>query len=101
MSSQPPPIIRSQIFVEFKRTDDKSVYIDPDQVVAIEYEGAEVTGLRLYALGGLINVKGALEEIALLLAEGRAMASEVSLGAVVRAIRDEIQLVEKNKREVN
>jgi len=88
-----PVLMQSQVFIEFQRyPDSKVVYADPVHIVVVEPddEVAGVSAIRMYSLGGSIRVLGDQSEVMSVIQQSRRMASEITVGALVDIVRDEI-----------
>ena len=83
-----PPMTRGQIFQQVIRQDGKVAYIDPGHVVFVE-PGADAeydTDVTLES--GLVKtIKGNAEVVVTRLQNGRQMASELLLGAMIESIQ--------------
>jgi len=90
------PILRAGLLAAFKRwKDGKTVYVDPEQVAAIEPadlvdEPSPVSAIRLYALGGTILVKGEVRDVAMVIQRQRMATVELGIETVVEFIREEL-----------
>lgn len=89
------PFLQTQVLMEVQRAcDGKKAFIDPIYVAGVEpgeptSSGEETTQVRLYALGGTIDILGEAEANAYAIQRSRGLMNELALDQLADDITDE------------